>query len=521
MPGLGKNKTGRFPLLLIIILLSLFFRFYKLAEFFPFGMDQEYELFLVKNITHGVHIPLIGVNAGDTGIYLGPIFIYLSVIPYLLFWGNPLGFAFTASATGVLTTIVLFYVVREMFSQKAAYFSSFIYSVSFLASFYDRNYWNPSAVPLLSLLIGFTIYQINLKKYKYLYYLALFFGLTLHTNLSLLIFTPLIFWVLIKHFRHMGIKIFAYSLGIFLLLQLPLIIFEFRHNYTNTKAVISMLSGSKVNELTKSGPVNNGMTFINYLGRFIWVPPFPDLFVEKGLCTELSAYKKNAYPEIIGMIIIFLIYFIYFHKILNNGKHSMSSRIVISIFILSLVTIFIYNRDFQEYNLQFLTPYLAIILGVLAGIIWQKKEGQSLVLLFFILYLIVNMFTLLTATNSYSYQKKKEIINFSKKYTKNSSYDLEAIGDCPRFAGWYYMFEYYSGRPASSYMDSYFNKMNLEAVTDTPSENIVLLSMIDPRSTQKSIETWQEEKLNYISRYNITVQKLIENIHVFILKPKK
>jgi len=61
-----KRKVNRTSLILfIILLLAFFFRFYKLTEWFSFGMDQEYEAFLVKNIVEGNHIPLIGVNAGE------------------------------------------------------------------------------------------------------------------------------------------------------------------------------------------------------------------------------------------------------------------------------------------------------------------------------------------------------------------------------------------------------------------------------------------------------------------------
>src|SRR3989338_11478511 len=140
-------------LVAVILFLALFFRFYKLTDWFSFGMDQEYEAFLVRNIITGKHFPLIGVNAGGTGIYLGPIFIYLASLPYLIFRGNPLGWAVTASFLGVITTWLIYHIVAKLFNQKAALFSSFFYAVSFLASFYDRSFWNPSLVPLLSLLI--------------------------------------------------------------------------------------------------------------------------------------------------------------------------------------------------------------------------------------------------------------------------------------------------------------------------------------------------------------------------------
>ena len=516
------SASKQFPLVLFFILfLAFIFRFYNLRELFLFGMDAEYEAFLVRNIVNGVHFPAIGVNAADLGIYLGPIFIYLSVIPYILFFGSPMGFAVFASAIGVFTTYVMFRIVKTMFGGKAGYFASFFYAVSFLASFYDRNFWNPTLVPLLSLLICYFIYRINLKQYRYLYFLAVAFGLSFHTHLSLLIYTPLIIWIILKHWQFIGKKILIYSLLLFLSLQLPQIIFEFRHNFTNSRAVITLLTGSQDQNTLKSSVSERGKVFLNYLGRFLWVPPSPDIFVEKGLCKELNSFKKNAYPEMIGLIFLCFIYFTFLHQKSKNENNNPASRLVISIFILSLIAVLFYNRNFQEYYLQYLTPFLAVILGVVASQLWEKRKIQPYIFMFFIIYFVINMLTLLTANNSYSYLKKKKTIKFTREILKDAPYNLEAFGDCTRFAGWRYLFEYYHHRPNSSYMDSYFGWLYQDKNETSPAEKIVLLSMIDPRSSNNSIETWQKEKISFLSRYSVITQKLIDNIHVFILAPKK
>jgi len=286
--------------------------------------------------------------------------------------------------------------------------------------------------------------------------------------------------------------------------------------------VINLFKGDNNQNAIKSDFVGRGKVFLNYLGRFVWVPPKPDLFVEKGLCRELAGFKKNAYPEMIGLVILSLLYFIYLSQKTKDENIQSSARIVISIFVLSLFAVFLYNRGFQEYYLLFLMPYLAIILGVAVSGLWQKKALEPYIFLFFILFLTVNMITLFTAGNSYSYLKEKETIEFAKKYLQSGNYSLEALGDCPRFAGWRYLFEYYNGRPVSSYMDSYFgwlyqDKKNIPAA----SENTVLLSMIDSRGGLESIVKWQEEKINFLTKFQITAEKFMDNIHVFVLTPRK
>ena len=156
-----------------------------------------------------------------------------------------------------------------------------------------------------------------------------------------------------------------------------------------------------------------------------------------------------------------------------------------------------------------------------ASDIWQKDHGQPLVIIFIFFFLMMNLITLFTAGHSYSHRKKIAVVDFTKKYVTGGNYNLEALGECPRFAGWRYLFEYYHHRPNSSYMDSYFGWLYQDKNETSPAEKIVLLSMIDPRSSNNSIETWQKEKISFLSRYSVITQKLIDNIHVFILAPKK
>ena len=309
---------------------------------------------------------------------------------------------------------------------------------------------------------------------------------------------------------------------LFLGVQIPQIIFELRHNFTNTKAVVNLISGLIRSDQIGPSIFDRTKIFINFMGRFLWVAPGADLFVEKDLCRDLSGLQKNAYPEIVGIIFLVLCYFFYCHIRFHLNKDQASVyKIIISVLLLSILAVFLYNRDFSEYYFLFLMPYLAIILGISLSYLLQKKQGYQTVLFFMVLFFGLNLATLMTAGNSYSYNSKLAIIDFSKKYVGSDNYSLEALGDCPRFEGWRYLFEYHIGKPVHSYMDSYYDWLYYSKGVSEEPEKIILLSMIDPRSGQEKIAKWEEEKINFLSKYNVITQKLIDNIHVFILTPKK
>ncbi|MBI3379836.1 glycosyltransferase family 39 protein [Candidatus Gottesmanbacteria bacterium] len=529
---LKKNNKIVFVLVCILVI-SAFFRFFHISTWLFWGMDQEYEAFLVKNIMTGKHFPLIGVNAADTGLYLGPIFIYLASIPFLLFSGNPLGWAISASVIGVFVTYLVYRVGKVMFSETAGLFGSLIYASSFLISFYDRQFWNPMPIPFFSLIIGFFLYKIINNNQKVLLWLFLSLGVAVQCHLSILIFLPLIIFVIWKKYKIFSKKILLFSLGIFLITQLPVITFELKHNFINTKSAITLIKNPSANTNILSTWKDRNEIFISTLGRIFFVPSPADLFVESGQCKELLAYKRNAYPEefffIAFAILVFIFWYISSRKNVKSKsiqKNRSSIIIVGGIFVSTIFFVELYGRSFFEYYFLFLFPWLAIVLGKSFEFLWQKKHGYIIVIPVISFFILLNFISMLNASYSYSYANKLAAINFAKNNLAGKRYSLEALGECPRFGGYRYLFEYYFKKPHSSYMDSYFawlygNKSENDFSIYKEGKNIVLLSLIDSRMDQESISKWEKIKLPYLIDYNIIKEQRFGRIEVFILASKR
>ena len=150
-------------------------------------MDEEYQAFLVKNIIVNHHIPLIGVNVAGTGLYLGPFFTWISVIPYWLFKLNPLGTAWASALIGSLTAVVLFYVVKIITNKPlVGYLAGILYAVNPFLAAYDRKYWNPTLIPLLTIIWIFTLLKVPKNRY-WLLVIAGIFGIALSVHFSLLV----------------------------------------------------------------------------------------------------------------------------------------------------------------------------------------------------------------------------------------------------------------------------------------------------------------------------------------------
>ena len=326
-----KFSTKHFFLLLVLFL-ALILRFYRLKTWFLFGMDQEYEAFLVKNILTGKHFPLIGVNASDTGIYLGPFFIYLAAIPYLLFQGNPLGGAVAASSLGVLTTFALYKLGKVWFSEKAGLLASFFWAMSFLSVHYNRQFWNPTPISFLMIIILYSITMIHKGKGKFLLLLAASIGIALQSHLQSVIILPIIIlYLLLFRKKYSGKYLFLFFL-ILLIFQFPLILFDIRHNFINTKAIIHLLFSffGFFDPVQSTNIFERVPIFLDFIGRSIFIKGPVDLYIENGQCLSLLSYKgKTNILAIILMTGVFLFYF--YQQIVKKNKTLKDRYLILSI----------------------------------------------------------------------------------------------------------------------------------------------------------------------------------------------
>src|SRR3989338_9951008 len=103
-----------FPLLFIIGV-ALFFRLYKLKEFYGFAHDQDLYSFVVRDILSG-HFRLIGQMTSVDGVFIGPLYYYLLVPFFALFKMDPLSAVIPSTLIGILTIISIYWVFSKLFN---------------------------------------------------------------------------------------------------------------------------------------------------------------------------------------------------------------------------------------------------------------------------------------------------------------------------------------------------------------------------------------------------------------------
>lgn len=239
------NKIGKLEILVLstLLCLTLFTHFYKLFSYFNLTGDPGRDAVVVYDIIINKKLTLIGPKASAGGFYYGPWYFYLLVPFFLLTKLDPIAALLLSIIIGILTVFLIYLITKEIFGQKVAFFSSFLYAVSPFVIEQVRRGWNPSSMPFFPLLCFYFFYKfLKEGKIKFLVYWGISFGLGLHFHFSLIFSLPvyLSFFFLLKKTKgaYKGLVIAIIAILFFFL---PVFIFEIRHNFITTKSFISFL----------------------------------------------------------------------------------------------------------------------------------------------------------------------------------------------------------------------------------------------------------------------------------------
>lgn len=309
-----KNKIKY--LFLFVILLSFiglilhFLWLWKHSTAFTYDQGRDFldlrEMYLLGKFR------LIGANTSLHGVFYGPFWYWLSLPFYLLSGGNPLSTIFVLFSMSFITPVIVFWLIDEK-KLGLILATIYIFSYSFFNSSTVALNTNP-VIFIITILVILLSKYINTNNKKLLYLLMFLSGSLFH-------FEPLIglLWIpvfiisiigfkKVKEFLKAKESILFYGITF-----LPQIIFELRHNFLQTKALLSLLLGHG-DSLTK---IYDPVSRLRYLQNII-----SGIFVNQAsggivfLCIILVflflfGIKKNGNKPIGLIFLITLIVFLF------------------------------------------------------------------------------------------------------------------------------------------------------------------------------------------------------------------
>ncbi|MDO8573674.1 MAG: glycosyltransferase family 39 protein [Candidatus Daviesbacteria bacterium] len=408
MKRLGSPKF----LLLVILLLGLFFRIYKLEIFFPWGHDQDLFAWIAKDMIIDHHFRLIGQETSITGVFIGPVFYYLMAISMALFKMNPLGVYIPITIISLLTIFSIYWVFNKFFGKNIGLIGSFLYAISPGIILLDR--WVVPTQPTNLWVIWYLYVLLEILSGKLpLILIGILVGLIWHVHVAfvpLLILVPVALWLSKKRGNKIRIntKSIVISFLMFFSLLLPFFTFEIRHGFQQIKGLTRATYEEKgdVKGLKRFAKV------LNISGRSL------------GGIFLLDKNPSIAAEFFMLLPVLFLFSVIYLYKI---KKLTRNQTIIFGLWIgIDLLTQFISKRSIPEYYFANLFIVFFLMSAILVSTISIKRP--FLISLLIVTSLLITISWLITQPDELGgFLQKRKTIEYIKGNALANNYSCIAI----------------------------------------------------------------------------------------------
>lgn len=367
-----KNNKLEFGILLFVLLLGAYFRFYQIRGSVTFLGDEGRDAIIVKRMIVDHKFTLLGPTISFGNLYLGPIYYYFMIPALWLSNFDPVGPAIMVACFGIATIFLVWKVGRDMFNYKVGLMAAALYSVSALIIIHTRSSWNPNPMPFFSILTIYGLFRtIRDKDGRWLVLVGACLGIAiqLHYIAMVLIATSGLIFLIYRP----KIKIGWILAGIasFLVLFSPLIFFELRHGFINTKALFNLFL--KKDEFSASAGIG--------FNKFMPITIYDRLF------TGFIANRNAVVGTVLSIAsVISLLFF----RIKRKTGDNLGINILILWVVFGIIGIPLYQGTMNDHYLGLLFPAPFLLVGYLISQVLKVKNGKIIGGTIFILLFLFN-----------------------------------------------------------------------------------------------------------------------------------
>jgi 4-amino-4-deoxy-L-arabinose transferase-like glycosyltransferase len=432
--------------IILIVLLALFLRLFRIADYMTFLGDEGRDALVWLRMMGGKFV-LIGPQTSIGNMYLGPLFYYL-MFPFYLLLGTIGPSIGTALFAGV-TTYLLWFFGKEWFSPRAGMLAAFFYAVSPVAITLSRSAWNPNIMPLLSLLVIWGIWQFWQKdNYFWLVAEGVLLSLAVQSHYLGLLLVPLVglfflfklveLWQGKTKERKSFIAFSLLAVLIFLVLTFaPLVWFDLRHNFINYKSFHKFFTERQ--------------TTVN-LKPYKAIPQMVPLW--QILVTRLLAGKNELVGFWLSIFFGLPLLWIGCSTVISLKKSVLKKNpkiLLLSLFLIGLVGMGLYKQHIYDHYFGFLFPAVFLLAGLTIDGLWRKAGAGKLAAMAFLavfLYLSLKESPLKYPPNQ-QMGRTAEVCRKIIKEADNEPFNLGMIAKQNYDAGYRYFLEKWGHKPLS------------------------------------------------------------------------
>jgi hypothetical protein len=454
MDFIKKNKV--WIALAIIIVFGVFLRTYKFSDWLQFSPDQARDLTLIENTLSGkISFPLLGPQAGNTNLNMGPMYYHWQYLSALIFGATPESMAYPDLFFSILAIPLLFLLANKFFAKKISLAIVALFAISFFSIINSRFASNPNSIPFFVILFLYSVLELaSVKDNKKILWAAIAgasvgVGIQLH---ALLIFIlPAVLGIAGLYFLWKKIinwKSIVIIIIFFILLNTGQIAGELSSGWTNTNSLISgITSKSKEGSLLK----NINLVFACQIQANTHMLFPVDNLEECGAIYKIGKQISKAESpgrtlKVVSLIIRFIFIFVFslggyflLGYFLKKEKNAEKKRFLQLMALYSVVSVIVLIPVVTEISVRYFiilifVPFILVGLWINFLLEKVKKAGIIMAGVFFIILSGLNATEILNATGRYQKGTASDAENCILGEVKEmSNYVLINSGDASKF----------------------------------------------------------------------------------------
>lgn len=426
-----KNKIF-YVFFVLILLTGYIFRIYNLEKNAEFNWDQERTAEVIYEMVKNKKPVLIGPRVGPAKFFLPPVYYYLA-LPFLWATGfNPIGLYYLSALLSFLTALVLYFTAEKLFNRQTAFVALAFYLFSPFIVIFNRIPWNVNLLFISSLLTLYSQYKIFIKKSKNIFnYILLGVGIGLGFQAHFTaIFLPIISLLLILIKKNFSKK-YLITILVVLFFLLPIIVFELRHDFLNTRQLAEFIFfNSKTNaELGLWERLFRNFKIALELGGKIFL---------------LDSFKMRTKIFFGGLMVFYLLKEAYFPE----NKRKKLYRLIFLYFMLTVFILAFYKGEVPEYYFFIFAPLFIILFAdFLVNVLQIFKRFYFLVaVLFLFAVLLKASFLKISTVNNEALYFKQKAVDYIIALSSNEHFKINYIMETGRNVGFDYLFKVKNGQ---------------------------------------------------------------------------
>lgn len=446
-----KFKQKSLWWVILLAILAFWLRFHQLHLLFHYTLDEEYWSYVAHNVATVYHWPLIGGPIGGTGLYLGPLFVWVCGFVFWLIGSSPFVLAAVVAGMGVVTTVLIYTLLRRHIGQVTAGLASLLYASSAWMVMYDKKFWNASPIPLLSVLLLWLVYQIKHKpRLKLAVLMGVVAGFAVQAHMSGLVLV--VYGLLVLLTYKVTWRFWLVYLLVVIGLHLPVMGFELRHNFTNFRALVTLLSQSQ-SENQEPRYVEILQLPVVTIARFMYTPAI-DVADELTLCSQMAGSRRMPPVIYISLALAVLVYGV--NKL--RASNPFSLLLVTNIGLVAVYMIIspnnFYPGQLSEYYFLPSIVAVAVLVAQLSVALYQKVPLVTLG--FWIMLVLANLHIVGQLTHTHSLPSKYQTVEAVIGAVGDKPFYLDVVGHPCQIYGYRFLFTYMGTEPSRDYLGDNF-----------------------------------------------------------------